>query len=171
MAMKTATLRSTGDKLSVDPTKPVFVQGAWNLGPIYEWKEIETAGFNPGMSVDPVAAAAGQEDNVTIGATGSTLILGVAEIDFGQLINCNAAYSTGDEAPIIYFHWNPGALLNNIQMTTFAAHMEPGELIGTTSAVAGLFKDDTTTAVCLRSYKYVAKVAAMKVLAFIHGYL
>lgn len=173
MGMKVATIRSTGDKLTVSATRPIFVQGAYNLGPIYEWKEIETGGFNPGMSVDPVATGAGQEDNVTIGGDASLILLGVAEIDFGQLVTTATAYSIADEAPIIFFHWNPGALLQNIICVQPAAHIEPGELIGTTSGTPGKFKDDTTTAVCLRSYKYVAKGGAVdhKILAFIHGYL
>ncbi len=170
--MINSVIKSSGDKIDVNTNKPVWVQGAWNLGPIIENKEIETTGFKPGYSVDPVAVAAGGEDNCTIGANASVVLLGVAELDFGQLNDCTtAAYAVADDVPIIMFHWNPGALLNNIAMTTFAAHLEPGELIGTTSGVAGLFKDDTTTAVCLRSYKYVAKVGAMSVLAFIHGYL
>ena len=124
------------------------------------------------MTVDPVAAAAGAEDNVTIGANASTDLLGIAEIDFGQLADTTVAYAIADDAPIIFFHWNPGALLRNIQMVNPAAALEPGTLLGTTSGTAGALKDDTTTAVCMRSYKYVADpAAAFTCVAFIRGYL
>lgn len=168
-----AVLRSTGDKLTVSDHKPIFVQGAWNLGAIIVYKEIETAGFNPGMTVDPVAAGAGVEDNVTIMATASTDLLGIAEIDFGQLADTTVAYAIADDAPIIFFHWNPGALLQNVYCVDPDAAIEPGELLGTTSGTSGYLKDDTTTAVCMRSYKYVADGGAVDhmLLAFIHGYL
>lgn len=168
-----ANIKSSGDRLSVDALKPVFVHGAWNLGPILEMKEIETAGFYPGYTVDPVATAADQEDNVTIGGNASVILLGIAELDYGQISACTDAYSVADMAPIIYFHWNPGALLQHVYTADAAGNMEPGELLGTTSGVAGKLKDDTTTAVCMRNYKYVADAGAggQIILAFIHGYL
>ena len=165
-------LRSSGDKITVSINKPIWVQGAWNLGPIIETKEIETAGFSPGMFVDPVAVAAGGEDNCTIGASASVVALGIAEIDYGQLNVNTDAYSIADEAPIIFFHWNPGALLQHIWIVDPTTNLEPGTLLGTTSTVAGELDDDTTTMVCMRSYKYVTDPAGTGyVAAFIHGYL
>lgn len=166
----TAAIRSSGDKIDTDILRSVFVQGAHNQGAVIEYKEIETTGFHPGETVDWKTGAGG-EDNVTVGATASVHLAGIAEIDFGMISSCSTAYVATDDAPIIFFHWNPGALLRNIQMVNPAAALEPGEPLGTTSGTAGSLKDDTTTGICMKSYKYVADPAAAFIcVAWIYGY-
>ena len=71
-----STIRSTGEKILDDDTKKVFVQGAHNLGPIIEYKEIETAAIHPGEGVDN-ATGAGGEDNIVLMLDKSLNPLGV----------------------------------------------------------------------------------------------
>ena len=166
----TAEIRGSGDKIDNDVLSSVFVQGGYNQGKVIEHKEIETTAFHPGETVDWKTGAGG-EDNVTIGGNASVHLAGIAEIDFGQISSCSTAYGLADDAPIIFFHWNPGSLLRNIQMVNPAAALEPGTLLGTTSGTAGSLKDDTTTGICMKSYKYVADPAAAFIcVAWIYGY-
>lgn len=166
-----ATIRSTGDKIDINDLLTVFVQGGYNQGLVLENKELETVEVHPGETLD-WATGAGGEDNVTIGANASVHLAGIAEIDYGMISLCSSDYAQADDIPCIFFHWNPGALLRNIQMVDPGAALEPGTTLGTTSTVAGSLDDDDTTGVCMRSYKYVADPgAAFTCVAFIMGYL
>ena len=165
-----ATLRSTGDKIDINDLLKVFVHGGYNQGAVIEYKELETVEVHPGETID-WATGAGGEDNVTIGADGSVTLAGIAEIDFGMISLCSSDYAQADDIPCIFLHWNPGALLRNIQMVNPAAALEPGTNLGTTSGTDGALKDDNTTAFgVLKSYKYVADPAAgFTCVAFISG--
>lgn len=166
----TAEIRSSGDKIDTDILRPVFVQGAHNQGKVIEYKEIKTAAFHPGEVIEWITGAGG-EDNVRTGQDASLHLAGVGEIDFGLISVCSDDYSTGDDVPCIFFHWNPGALCRNIQMVNPAAALQPGTLLGTTSGTGGSLKDDTTTGICMKSYKYVADPAAAFIcVAWIYGY-
>lgn len=135
-----STIRSTGEKIVDDDTKKVFVQGAYNLGPIYEYKEIETAGIHPGEGVDN-ATGAGGEDNIVLMLDKSLNPLGVLEIDFGMVNDCSIDYDTGEEGPVLVFHFNPGALCRNIQIIDPASNIEPNQGLTSSSGTAGSFAD------------------------------
>ena len=69
-------------------------------------------------------------------------------------------------------HWNPGALLRNIQIVDPGADIEPGGALTTNSGVGGSL--DVTAGGCTpaRSYKFVPDPnAAAIVVAFITGYI
>ena len=167
----TATIRSSGDKIDTDIMRSVFVQGAWNQGKVIESKQGETAAFHPGETVDWTTGAAG-EDNVTIGANASVHIAGIAELDQGLVADCSKDYATTDECPIIFFHWNPGALLRNIQMVDPTAALQPGTALTTNSGTGGSLDDTAGGCTPCRSYKYVADpAAAFTCVAFITGYI
>ena len=163
-------LRGSGEKIVNGNLLPVFVHGAYNLGAIIVIKEIETTAIHPGEGLD-WATGAGGEDNVTIMADASTTVCGVGEWDPGQIVGCSTAYTVGDEIPVIMFHWNPGALLRNIQYVDPTAALGMGDLVSTNSGTAGSF-DDTVGAGCapMRVAKYHADFAgAGLAVAWIHG--
>lgn len=170
MVDKHSILRGSGEKVVNGNLLPVFVHGAYNLGAIIVIKEIETTAIHPGEGLD-WATGAGGEDNVTIMAHGSTTVAGVGEWDPAQITGCSSDYSLADDIPVIMFHWNPGAMLRNIQYVDPAAALGMGDLVSTNSGLAGSF-DDTAGAGCapMRIAKYHADAgAAQLVVAWIHG--
>ena len=127
--------------------------GAYGLGPVHERLEVVTAGFIPGMFVDPLTTV-GLEEQCTIGADASVVAIGVAEVDFGVMADTDTAYTTTDEAIILRPHWNPGALLRNLARVTAAADTHPGDYWGTTSGTPGRFDQDLTTGVMIRGQNF-----------------
>ena len=121
-----STLKPGGRRAVSNDFETVFVQGAYNLGAVYENFEVVTAGFNPGMTVDPKITV-GLEEQCTIGANGSVVVIGIAEVDFGVMNDCSVAYNTTDSAILIKEHWNPGALLRNLQRVAAGADTHPGD--------------------------------------------
>ncbi len=165
-----STLTTGGKRIACDDTKPVFVQGAYNLGAIIEQKELVTVAVHPGEGLD-WGTGAGGEDSVTIMADGSTTPAGVAEVDFGLIADCSVDYTLlQDDIPCIFFHWNLGALLRNIVCVDTTAAVGLGSLITTNSGTAGSF-DDTAGggAYVLRSYLYNASSTAFDIVAWIMG--
>ena len=148
-----STLKPGGRRAVVDDFKTVFVIGAYNQGAVYQNFEVVTAGFNPGMTVDPLTTV-GLEEQCTIGANASVVVIGIAECDFGVLDNCSVAYATTDSALVIMQHWNPGALLRNLQRVAAAGDSHPGDYWGTTSGTAGKIDQDLTTGVIVRSQDF-----------------
>ena len=164
-----STLRSSGDRIDNGNLLPVFAHGAYNLGSIIEYIELETTAVHPGERVD-WGTGAGGEDTVIESADASIHYPGVSGLDLGMVAGCSTDYALGDEIPVIIFHWNPGALLRNIQCVDPAAAIEVGEIIGSTSGTAGSFKDDTTTGTHLRAGKYFADGGvALLITAYIFG--
>ena len=150
-----STLKPGGSRAVSDNFKTVFVIGAYGLGPVYENFEVVTAGFNPGMTVDPLATVV-LEEQCTIGGDASVVVIGIAEVDFGVMADCTVAYATTDSAIIIKPHWNPGALLRNLYRVTAAADTHPGDYWGTTSGTAGHLNQDLTTGVMIRGQDFAA---------------
>lgn len=133
-----STLRSTGEKLSCDNLKYVFVHGAYNLGPVYENREVETAGFHPGEGIEHDKGAGG-EDSYTLHTARSATAYGIAEIDFLQIASCVTDYAVGDDIPGIPYHMNPGAYLRNIQCVDPTADIEPDQQLIISPATVGSF--------------------------------
>jgi len=150
-----STLKPGGQRAYCDIYKTVFVQGAYNLGCVIQNFEVVTAGFTPGMTVDSVPSV-GLEEQCTIGADASVMVIGIAEVDFGLSASCAVAYATTDSAKIIMPHWNPGALLRNLWRVTAAADTEHGDYWGTTSGTAGCLDQDLTTGVLIRGQDFGA---------------
>ena len=162
-----STLKPGGERIVIDNYKSVFVQGAYNLGGVLQNFEIITAGFNPGMFVDPGAATVGTEMQVTIGATTSVMTIGVAEADFGIIASCATAYAAGDSAPIILWHWNPGALLRNLMTVNPGGDVPPYSFYDTTSGASGKFKLGSATGVNIRGIDFILNAATDNIVGWI----
>ena len=134
-----STIVSSGNKVVCNDLQTVFVHGAYNLGPVYEYAEIEAA-IHPGEGIQ-YADGAGGEDGFILMADGSAIAIGVAEIDFLQISSCATDYTTGDNIPGLLFHWNPGALVRNIVcVDQVGDSAKAGTLLHSASGAAGAFK-------------------------------
>ena len=133
-----STIVSTGERISCDDLKIVFVHGAYNLGPIYENREAETDTIHPGEGIEHDKGAGG-EDSYTLHTVRSATYYGVAEIDFGMIANCSVDYATGDDFPGIPYHMNPGAYLRNIVCVDPTAAIEPDQQLIISPGTAGAF--------------------------------
>jgi len=166
-----STLKPGGIRAVCDDYKTVFVMGAYGLGAVYQNFEVITAGFTPGMFIDPGAATVGTEEQCTIGATTSVLAIGHAEVDFGVMDNCSVAYNTTDSAPIIMYHWNPGALLRNLPTTDPGGDKGPYTFCGTTSGTAGRIQQaELSTGVMIRAQNFVLNTAVDDIVGWIETY-
>ena len=164
-----STLKPGGRRAVLDIFKTVFVQGAYNLGGVLQNFEVVTAGFAPGMTVDPLTTV-GLEEQCTIGANASVVVIGIAECDFGVSADCTVAYNTTDSAPIIMPHWNPGALLRNLQRVAAGADTHPGDYWGTTSGTAGKIDQDVTTGVIIRSQDFEVAATTTSMVGWFENY-
>ena len=133
-----STIVTTGERIACDDTQTVFVHGAYNLGPVYENREVETAAIHPGEGIEHDKGAGG-EDSYTLHTDASWTWYGVAEVDFGQIADCSTDYATGDDIPGIPYHMNPGAYLRNIVCVDPGAAVEPDTPLTTISGTAGAF--------------------------------
>ena len=133
-----STIVSTGERIACDDTMTVFVHGAYNLGPVLENREVETAAIHPGEGVEHDKGAGG-EDSYTLHTDGSATAYGVCELDEGQIADCSVDYATGDDVPAIPYHMNPGAYLRNIVCVDPLAAVEPDWPLHTKSGTAGAF--------------------------------
>jgi hypothetical protein len=133
-----STIVSTGERIKCDDTMTVFVHGAYNLGPIYENREVETAAIHPGEGIEHDKGAGG-EDSYTLHTARSATGYGIAEVDFGQIASCATDYATGDDIPGIPYHMNPGAYVRNIVCVDPTANVEPDQAIIISPATAGAF--------------------------------
>ena len=164
-----STLKPGGIRAVCDDNRTVFVHGAYNLGGVLQNFEVVTAGFNPGMFVDPLTTV-GLEEQITIGADDSVVALGIAEVDFGVVASCATAYALTDSAPIIMYHWNPGALLRNIMTVDPGADKGPTSFLGTASGTAGKHKAELTKGVKLRVQDFILNGATDNVVAWIESF-
>ena len=164
-----STLKPGGRRAVIDNFKTVFVQGAYNQGSVLQNFEVVVAGFNPGMTVDPLTTV-GLEEQCTIGANASVVVIGIAECDFGVLNDCSVAYVATDSAPIIMPHWNPGALLRNLMRVAAAGDSHPGDFWGTTSGTAGKIDQDLTTGVIIRSQDFETAATTDNMVGWFENY-
>ena len=164
-----STLKPGGIRAVCDDFKSVFVMGAYGLGSVLTNYEVVTAGFTPGMFVDPIATV-GLEEQVTIGATGSVVTFGVAEVDFGVVASCAVAYALTDSVPIIAIHWNPGALMRNLNTVDPGADVDAQAFYGTTSGTAGKFKADITSGAILRGQDFVVNGASADIVGWFESF-
>ena len=166
-----STLKPGGIRAVCDDFKSVFVMGAYGLGAVYQNFEVITAGFTPGMFVDPGAATVGTEEQCTIGATTSVLAYGHAEVDFGVVANCSVAYVATDSVPVIMYHWNPGALLRNLPTTDPGGDKGPGVFAGTTSGTAGRIQAAELSTGCnIRTQDFILNAAVDDIVGWIETF-
>ena len=133
---------------------------------VYEVK-LSSEAIHPGEGLD-WGTGVGGEDSVGLMAANSVVACGIAEVDFGMIATCAVDYASGDDIPVIYFHWQPGALLRNIVCVDFAAAVRPGTQISTNSGTAGAFDDTAGAMDPLRSAIYDDGVGAIDIVAWIH---
>ena len=110
-----ATIKSTGDRISNGNLLPTFVQGAYNLGAVYESKLIVTTAFHPGEILNNGAGAAG-EDGWLIMPDKTPLAAAIAELNLELIAGASTDYTIGDEVLGVTFHLNPGAVCRNVSM-------------------------------------------------------
>lgn len=110
-------LKDEGDKYADaqgDKTLKVFLNGAYNLGPVIEVREATSAVLHPGMGVIH-ATGAGGEDDYTEHGNDSALSYAIVELDTNQIVDCQTVYGQYDNIPALPYHMNPGAYVNNIE--------------------------------------------------------
>ena len=135
-----STIVSTGDRVDCNDLLPVFVHGAYNLGPVITVLELSTTAVHPGEGLSHPTGAGG-EDSYLIHPDECISPVAIAEIDFNQISSCATDYAVGDEIPGIMYHWNPGALLRNVVCVDQVGDVaDAGKLLTTSSGTAGAFK-------------------------------
>ncbi len=138
--MKTSKLYSSGERVVINDLEYVFVHGAYNLGPVYESRELITTAAHPGEWFT-YPTGAGGEDNYLIGPDEGISPVGIFEIDFNLIESCADDYTVGNDVPGIKFHWNPGALLKNVACRDQSGDVgDAGKLLSTSSGAAGALK-------------------------------
>ncbi len=134
------TLKSTGDRIDCSNTRPIFVQGAYNLGAVYVSREIITTAMHAGETIS-YPTGAGGEDNWLICPDEGISPIGLLEVDFGIVAGVSTDYDTGDDVNAILYHWNPGALCQSVQCADQVGDVaDAGKLLSTSSGVAGSLK-------------------------------
>ena len=133
-----STIVETGERIVCNDLQEVFVHGAYNLGPIKEWRTLAEA-MHPGEGLQHTAGASGEDDYILHTAR-SAYAYGIAEIDFGQIDDCSIDYViTTDTIPGIPYHMNPGAYLRNIVFVDPTAAIYPDQPAVISPATAGSF--------------------------------
>lgn len=119
-------IKDEGDKYAdaIDNTLHVFLNGAYNLGPVIEPREATSANIHPGLGVIH-ATGAGGEDDYTEHGDDSPLSYAVIELDENQIADCSVSYAQYDNIPGLPYHLIPGAYLTNIKVANPAANVEP----------------------------------------------
>lgn len=131
-------LVETGERIDCDDADHVFVHGAYNLGPIKEWRTLAEE-MHPGEGLQHTAGASGEDDYIMHTAR-SASGYGVCEIDFGQIADCSVDYViTTDTVPGIPYHMNPGAYLRNIVFVDPTAAVIPDQCAVIDPSTAGSF--------------------------------
>lgn len=118
------TIKDEGDKYASaqgDKTLKVYLNGAYNLGPVIEAREATSANLHPGMGVIHATGAAG-EDDYTEHGNDSALSYAIVELDTNQIADCQTTYAQYDNVPGLPYHLIPGAYVNNIE----CADQNPG---------------------------------------------
>ena len=133
-----STIVETGERIITNDLEQVFVHGAYNLGPILEWRTLAEA-MHPGEGLQHTAGASGEDDYILHTAK-SAKAYGIAEIDFGQISSCATDYTiTTDTIPGIPYHLNPGAYLRNIVFVDPTADVYPDQCVLIDPTTAGAF--------------------------------
>jgi len=125
----------------------VFVIGAYRLGGVLIPREIVTTVMHAGEGFTFATGAAG-EDKFLIFPDKSPNVAGVLELDLGMVAGCSSDYAIGDTVDGIFFHYNPGAILRNIQCANPAADVNAWTGMTSVSGTAGSFivlTEDTLT--------------------------
>jgi len=133
-----STLVDTGERIVCDDNDHVFVHGAYNQGPVLEWRTLAEA-VHPGEGIQHTAGTSGEDDYI-LHTVRSAKAYGVAEIDFGQISSCATDYTvTTDTIPGIPYHMNPGAYLRNIVFVDPTAAVLPDQCALISPGTAGAF--------------------------------
>lgn len=141
-----ATLVSTGERIANNNLDICFVHGAYNLGAIYESREIITTAAHAGEIMAHVQTAGG-EDNWLIMPDKSRNPYCILEWDEGLTVGVSTDYAVGDDVKGIAFHWNPGAICRNIQcVDPDTQDVTPDHPLHTNSGEAGALKAITEAA-------------------------
>ena len=131
---------STGDRVECDDLDTVWVHGAYNLGPVYEYLELLTTALHPGEGMSHPTGAGG-EDNWLIHPDECLAPQAIAEIDFGLIASCATDYTVGDDIPGIRYNFNVGAMIRNVVCKDQVGDVaDAGKLLTTSSGAAGAFK-------------------------------
>ena len=135
-----STIKSTGDRVSNGNLLLTYVQGAYNLGAIYESREIITTACHPGEIVNNVPTVGG-EDNWLIMPDKTSLAAAILELDLSVVAGASSDYAVGDDVKGITFHFNPGALCRNILCADpDSVDQKPNDWLHTNSGVPGSLK-------------------------------
>lgn len=137
--MAQSDINNAGEKWVCNNGKICYCIGAYNLGPVYEFRAAEAA-IHPGEIINH-ATGAGGEDGYILAPDSTPLAYGVAEIDFSLVSSCATDMASGDNIPGIAFHLHPGAILRNVVCDDFTADFEPDEALTMNSGVAGALQD------------------------------
>ena len=134
-----STIVSSGERIVCNDNERVFVMGAYNQGCVLETRENSTGSPQPGMGLDHVQTTGG-EDYFIISPNASPYGYGIAEIDFGLILDCSKTYTIYEEIPCIPYHMNLGAYLRNIVcVDPGSSDVSPDEPLHTKSGTAGAF--------------------------------
>ena len=135
-----ATLVSTGERIANNNLDICFVHGAYNLGAIYESREIITTAAHAGEIMAHVQTAGG-EDNWLIMPDKSRNPYCILEWDEGLTVGVSTDYEVGNDVKAIPFHFNPGAICRNIQCADpDTVDCQPDHQLHTNSGTAGSLK-------------------------------
>ena len=134
-----ATIISTGERIVNDNLDLCFVHGAYNLGAIYEPREIITTAMHAGEIATHVRTAGG-EDNWLIMPDKSAFAAAVLEWEEALTVGVSTDYEVGDDVRGIPFHNNPGAEIRNVQCADPTVNCQPDHQLHTNSGVAGSLK-------------------------------
>ena len=135
-----ATIVSTGERIVNDNLDLCFVHGAYNLGPVYESREILTTAMHAGEIAAHVQTAGG-EDNWLIMPNKSPNPYCILEWDEGLSVGVSTDYEIGDDVKGIPFHKNPGAEIRNVQCADpVGQDVTPDHPLHTNSGTAGALK-------------------------------
>jgi len=118
------TIKDEGDKIVCDAILHVFAKGPYNLGPVYEIREMTSANVGPGLGVIHVATAGG-EDYYTEHGNDSPYSYAIVELDENQIADCDTAYAQYDNAPALPYHLNFGAYVRNVNVADPPADVQP----------------------------------------------
>ena len=141
-----ATLVSTGERIANNNLEICFVHGAYNLGMVPETRELITTAMHAGEIAAHVQTAGG-EDNWLIMPDKSRNPYCILEWDEGLTVGVSTDYEVGNDVIAIPFHFNPGALIRNVQCSDPTGQdVTPDHPLHTNSGTAGALKAVTEAA-------------------------
>lgn len=143
---------SSGTRLVNSNTKPVFVQGAYREGPVYENRTIKTGiTLYAGYGIQHDTGADGEDEWILM-ADKSAVCYGVLELDLGLISIMTTAYTAAtDLVDAIPWRLNPCCVLQSVALANPAANIDADIAITSSSGTAGMFKA-VTEATLLNSF-------------------